>query len=450
MKFNWNKRYTTYAIYAAIVSAALIFCIFLGVYIKSVWAAVLHVIDVLAPLIYGLIIAYILNPLLKIFEKSIFRKIKHRMLRRGLGVTLTYLVFLSALSLLVYAVVPQLGRSFSDLQSNLAVYSQSLKEWMSNVSQQSGFLANIVNWLSGFIDFSFLNAPLANLIQLAYDLVSKFSPYIMDFFGSFVVQLKNIIIGLVFAGYLLCSKELLFAQVNKLLHVFCKKERLESLKRNVAYADKTFGKYLMGTFLDALIVGCVTALGMFVLSFITGMPRQYIALVSVIIACTNIIPIFGPFIGGIPSAVIIFIADPINALWFAIMIVVIQQIDGNFIAPRILGSTTGLPALYVIIAITVVGGLFGIPGMIIAVPLFAIIGNIISKKTGKRIREKQLALTVDGQTTPDGYTREDYEGFDEFDDYNARPEETDNGDLALEERFGGDDDTDGEDSEVNE
>ena len=444
MKFNWNKRYTTYAIYAAIVSAAVIFCIFLGVYIDHVWLAITNFFNVLSPLIYGFIIAYILNPLLKLFEKTVLRRIKHRMVKRGIAVALTYIVFLTALGLLVYAIVPQLGRTFSELEYKLAVYSQNFQEWMENVKSQPGFLGKFVSWVSTYVDFSFLDQPMSNIIQAVYDLVRKFSPYIMDFFGAFAIQLANILIGLIFAGYLLCSKELLFAQVNKITHVFFKEKRIEKIKSTVTFIHKTFGQYLIGMFVDALIVGCLTGGGMFVLSFITGMPRDYIALIAVIVACTNIIPIFGPFIGGIPSALIIFIADPINALWFALMILVIQQIDGNFIAPRVLGSSTGIPALYVIVAITVMGGFFGFVGMIIGVPVFAIIGKLLTDKTSKKIKEKKAAIDK-GEGSSDDYTDEDYEGFDEFDSYIARPEETDNSDIALQERYAEHTDADIED-----
>jgi predicted PurR-regulated permease PerM len=214
------------------------------------------------------------------------------------------------------------------------------------------------------------------------------------------------------------------------MHVFFKEARIVKIKSGVTYADRTFGKYLIGVLIDALAVGSITAVGM----LIFNMP--YIPLVSVIIACTNIIPVFGPFIGGIPSFIIIFIADPFKALLFILMIFLIQQIDGNFIAPRIYGSTTGLPALYVIIAITVMGGLFGIIGMIIGVPVFAIIGGMIAHKTNQRIRMKKAEIDEGAKLTQDGYTEKDYEGFDEFeDDYSGRPEITEYAEIALNERI---------------
>lgn len=385
MKINWNKRYTTYAIYACIVLAAVIFCIFLGVYVQDIWGGVLKVVDVFSPLLYGCAIAYILHPIVDFFEKKILSGVKHGVARRGISVAIAYLVFMSVIALLFYAVVPQIVRSFNDLQSSLARYSESLREWLEKVSAGSGILATIVNKLSEYVDLSVFSQPISQIMESVYKLLKDFSPYIMSFMSSFMVQLKNIVLGLVFAGYLLCSKELVFAQINKLLHVLFSEKRINKIKATVRYTDKTFGKYLMGTFADAVMVGILTAVAM----LIFRMP--YVPLVSVLVACTNIIPIFGPFIGAIPSALFIFISDPIKAFWFIIIILVIQQVDGNFIAPRILGGSTGLPAIVVIIAITVMGGLFGIIGMIIAVPSFAVLAKLFDDKTKEKLAKKRAA-----------------------------------------------------------
>lgn len=381
MKINWNKKYTTYAIYAALVLAAVIFCIFCGVYIRNIWDGFVFILDVIAPLIYGCVIAYMMFPLTRLFEK-LFSKIRRGVVRRGLSVALTYIVVLTVFSLLLYAVVPQIGRSLSDLQANLVTYSDSIQKWLDEMEQSSGIMATIVGYLEKFINFDALSQPINFIIESTQKLISEFSPYIMGIVGSVAVQVKNIIIGFVFAGYLLCSKELVMAQVNKLAHVFMSETRIEKIKGGIRQADKTFGQYLIGMILDAIIVGVLTAIAM----LIARIP--YVPLISVLVACTNIIPIFGPFIGAIPSVLFIFIADPLKALIFIVIILVIQQIDGNFIAPRILGGSTGLQPIIVITAITVMGGIFGMVGMIIGVPVFAILGKFISDKTRARAEAK--------------------------------------------------------------
>ncbi len=379
MKINWNKKYTTYAIYAGIICAALILLVFLGVYAKSVMAALGKALGVLSPIIYGCVIAYIFAPIVSFFERKILVNIRHGVIRRGVGVFATYLVFLMFITLLIYAVAPQLIRSFNDLQTNLALYSDSLQDWLNSMSGQSGFMASLVEKINEVIDLSALTSSLNTIIDLIYDLMAKFSPYIMSFLSSFMVQMKNIILGLVFAGYLLCSKEMIFAQINKIMNAFIKKKKLDKLRSEVVFIDKTFGKYLIGTFTDAIIVGVITAIVM----SIFRMP--YVPLISVLIACTNIIPIFGPFIGAIPSFIFIFISDPIKALWFVVMILIIQQVDGNIIAPRILGNSTGLPAIMVITAITIMGGIFGMVGMVIGVPVFAVFAKLLYEKTEEKI-----------------------------------------------------------------
>ncbi len=383
MKIDWNKKYTTYAIYAALVLVAVILCIFLGVYIGSIWNGIVFVANVFAPLFYGFVIAYLMMPLLNLLEKRVFKGIRHGVVRRGFSVTLSYLFVFLVLGLLVYAVFPQIARSTSDLQTSLVTYSESLQNWVNEMVSRGGVLGSLFEYLNDVIDFTVLSQPITYLIELLYELMQDFSPYIMNFLGSFVVQLKNIILGFIFAGYIMYSKELVLAQVNKIMHVMFSRERITKIKRTVSYTDKTFGKYLMGALVDALVVGVLTAIAMLIFRI------PYVPLISVIIACTNVIPIFGPFIGAIPSVLFIFISSPIKALIFIIIILVIQQIDGNFIAPRVLGSATGLPAIGVITAITVMGGLFGIVGMVIGVPVFAVAAKFIHDKTEAKINAKR-------------------------------------------------------------
>ncbi len=393
MKIDWNKRYTTYAIYAALVLAAIIFCIFVGVYIKNIWTGILFVLDVISPLIYGLVIAYILMPVLNLCEKHVFYAVRHGVIRRALSVTLTFLLLILVLGLLVYAIIPQITKSASDLQNSLVTYSETLQEWVNSMANRGGILGTLFGYLTSIIDFDALSEPLSYIIDLLYSLIKDFAPHIMNFLGSFVVQLKNIVLGIIFAVYIMASKELVLAQANKIMHVFFSRERIRKIKAAVRYTDKTFGKYLVGTLLDAILVGITTAIAMLIFQI------PYVPLISVIIACTNIIPIFGPFIGAVPSFLFIFISSPIKAIIFVVIILVIQQLDGNFIAPRVLGSATGLPAIGVIIAITVMGGLFGVVGMVIGVPVFAVLGKFIQDKTEAKIKAKHAARDAAEQSS---------------------------------------------------
>lgn len=393
MKINWNKKYTTYAIYAALICAAIIFCIFIGIYMEYIWSGFLFVLNAFAPLFYGCIIAYLLMPLMRIFERRLLGKIKHGMIRRGISVLLTYVVFISALVLLVYAVGPQLVKSLNELQKNLAIYSASLQSWVDSVSQSSAILASIINLFMQHFDLSIFTQPIEQLLQSSYELIKSFSPYIVGFISSFMIQLKNIFIGLIFAGYILLYKELVFAQIKKLMNAFLKPKTISRIKAAVKVTDKTFGQYFMGAFLDAVFVGVVTAIALLIFKI------PYVPLISVLVACTNVIPVFGPFIGAIPSFIIIFISNPLKALWFVGIILVIQQIDGNIIAPRIYSGTTGIPAIAVTTALIVMGNLFGVVGMIIGVPVFALIGKLIHTLTeNKAAANKARKATAEGDS----------------------------------------------------
>lgn len=370
------------AIYACIVGAAIIFCIFLGVYFSSIAAFFGKCLDVLAPIFYGAAIAYIINPLLKLFERRVFRKLGSRTLKRTLSMILSYSVFFAVIVLLVYALVPQLARSFSDLQNNLVLYADSLQEWVDSISASSPWLGGVLQKLLGYIDLSALSQPLSQLFESLSELLSAFSPYILSFVNSFIVQVKNIVLGIVFSAYFLASKELVTAQIRKLLHALLSEKRYARFSGFVHFTDRTFGRYLLGTLLDSILVG----VEFFVILSIFNIP--YAPLVSVVCGFTNMIPIFGPFIGAIPSCLIIFISSPMKAIWFVVIVLVVQQIDGNIIAPRIIGESTGLSAIAVICSVTIMGGLFGIVGMVIGVPLFAVFASLINARTEQRMRSR--------------------------------------------------------------
>lgn len=198
---------------------------------------------------------------------------------------------------------------------------------------------------------------------------------------SFIV---NMLIGIVVAVYALIEKDVFVGQTKKLTYTLFKPERANSIIDTARHGDKIFGGFLSGKILDSIIVGVIT----FICLSIFKMP--YTLLISVIIGVTNIIPFFGPFIGAIPCAFFILLIDPVQCLWFVIFIVILQQIDGNIIGPKILGTTTGISEFWVTFALLLFGGLFGFIGMIIGVPLFAVIYYIIKNLVNKKIQERGL------------------------------------------------------------
>lgn len=386
MKINWNKKYNTYAAYACIVGAALIFLVFLGIYFRGVVAFFGRILDVLAPILYGAGIAYILSPLCKFFEKKLFAKMRGRRVKRALSMVLSYAIVSAVIALLVYAMLPNIVRSFNDLQNNLIVYANSLQSWGNSISESSPYIGALIKPLLDYIDVASISESLTHLFESLSNILAELAPVVLSFANSFMVQVKNILLGLIFSAYFLASKELVAAQVRKLLHAIISDEKYNKISYFIRFSDHTFGRYLLGTLVDSVLVACEFLVVLNIFDF------PYAPLVSVVCGFTNMIPIFGPFIGAIPSFFIIFISNPIKAFWFILVVLAIQQIDGNIIAPRIIGESTGLSAIAVISAVTIMGGFFGLLGMIIGVPLCAVFANIINNKTDARIAEKEKRI----------------------------------------------------------
>jgi len=385
MKINWNKKYNTYAAYACGVGAVIIFFIFFGIYFEHVIGFFKQIMEVFAPILYGIAIAYVLNPVCKLFENRVFKGLKIRKLKRAISMVLAYAIFFTVIVLLVYAVFPELVRSFNDLQSSLIVYANSLQDWVDRISASSPQFGAILKTIVDTINLNALAASLSQLFESFSNILTALAPVISSYVEVFMVQLKNILLGLIFSAYFLASKELVTAQVRKLGHALISDRKYEKMSYFIRFTDHTFGRYLIGTLLDSILVAGEFFLVLTIFRF------PYAPLVSIVCGFTNMIPIFGPFIGAIPSFLIIFIANPVKALWFVLIVLLIQQIDGNIIAPRIIGESTGLSAIAVISAVTIMGGLFGILGMVIGVPLCAVFANIINDKTDERIREKEAA-----------------------------------------------------------
>jgi len=375
MKINWNKKYTTIAIYVCIVAAIAVAAFYLTINFKNAGSVIGNIQKILNPLIIGFIIAYLFNPLMCSFEGIISRfterKKKHPALNRTLSIIITYLVYAVVILLIVWLIIPQVIVSYKDLLTKIEDYIASLESFLRDLSQTFPF-----------IDIEQMLTYIQDILSDSYLLIQSVTPYVTSFFAGLAEHLKNAFLGIVLSVYFLYSKERLCAQIKKTMYAFTDREKGDKLINFIHFTDDTFGGFIIGKLLDSLIIFILT----FIVLAIFKMP--YYQLVSVIVGVTNIIPFFGPFIGAIPSAFIIFIADPSKALWFIVIIIIIQQLDGNVIGPKILGETTGLSSLGVIIAITVMSGLLGVVGMFIGVPLFALIYALFDKFVTKKIEEK--------------------------------------------------------------
>ena len=386
-EFNWNKKNTIIAVSIAVYAViALLFVIVINNETISTW--INRVLAVLSPVIIGGAIAYLINPFVLFFDTKLFKRIKKVKVRRAFSMLCTYIILILIITIILLIIVPQIIGGFNDFTSNLTSYTDKVITitnkliYKFNTSQDYGNLSNYINMVD-------LQKIVSNLFNTSTNLFSTISGYIVSYASSVAVGIKNIVFGLIFSIYFLAAKDSLLAKARKICTALMSDKSYANFSEMVKFTNKSFGDYIKAQLLDALLV---TLECMFVF-WVTEMP--YFVLLAFIIGITNIIPVFGPFIGGIPAAFIVFVTNPEKMLLFVILIVLIQQIDGNFILPRLVGTSTGTSPLGVLFAITVMGGYFGVPGMILGVPFFVVISEIIRKLVNNRLEKRDLPITIE-------------------------------------------------------
>jgi len=340
---------------------------------------------IVTPFIYGFVIAYLLTPIYNFFMRrchSIFAsriKNNHKMIcfSKAISTTITLIITFFVTAGLISLVLPQLFTSILGIINTFPSNADGLMIWLTDNFNLSSRTANFIN--NNVID-NLTNWFMDNLVPSMSEVVEGVSIGVL----SFLVVIKNFLIGLIISVYLLNSKETFGAQSKKIIFASCNKSRAEFLINETKFINKTFSGFINGKIIDSIIIGIIT----FIVLSIMNMP--YTLLISVVIGVTNIIPFFGPFIGAIPATIIILLESPMQAVYFVIFILILQQIDGNVIGPKILGGSTGIPSFWVIFAILVGGGLFGFPGMIVGIPVFAVIYAYTGRYVRSRLNKKEL------------------------------------------------------------
>ena len=345
---------------------------------------------ILMPFIYGAVIAYLLKPVCNCVEDFLRRLLPEKMgtAANMLAVTISLLFGILVVYALIMMIVPQLITSVTTLYYTARNNLNDFVDW---ASHQEIIASN--QKLLDFIETSYdnLQDTLDNLVR------TKLVPSMQSILSgaalgvmSFVTFLKNIIIGVIVSVYLLASRKKFGQQCKMILYSLIKPRWADIILEEVLYADKMFGGFINGKILDSAIIGVLCYIACLIFKFPSAL------LVSVIIGVTNVIPFFGPFIGAIPATLLILIQNPIKALWFVLFVLVLQQVDGNIIGPKILGNTTGLSSFWVLFAILLFGGLWGFVGMIIGVPLFAVIYDVLKKFVfhGLRRNEEMELVTT--------------------------------------------------------
>lgn len=384
MKIQKNDKYNTIAVYALgviVISMVLIVAIFK---FSSLTAIVSKVISVFTPLFIGITLAYVLNPVMVFIENKmlskVFKKLKRSRIRM-ISTVMTILFFIGVVAGLLAFVIPEIIDSVTSLAKNIPSYASNIKDWiqlrLSENEQITSFFTGQIDKITDYL----------SSISVADTVYDVFTTLTNSFIGI-VTALVNFFIGLIISIYLLFDKEKLMAQSKKFMYATLPKKSCDSFFGLTSKINEIFMGSIVSKIVDSVIVGLACFFGMIILK----MP--YPVLISVIIGVTNIIPYFGPFIGAIPSALLILFVDPMKMVWFVVFMVVLQQIDGNLIFPKLQGDSTGISPLWALLAITVGGEFFGIIGMLLAVPVFAVIYMVTKILIEKKLRIKAMPVST--------------------------------------------------------
>ncbi len=389
MKIKLNSNIAKRTISNIIVVSVGIILFFIIKNLGGIFNKVGEIIKLLMPFIYGFSIAYLLAIPLKFLEDKVLKfmdKKNQYKAKRFISITITYISAAILISIIFSILVPELSRSIYTLLENIPEYINALEEYINNIVIALNLNGDMVEDIVK--DFNSISKYITSIAGTAVLDLFQFSANITQY-------ILNIFIATIISIYLLAGKEKFFAQIKKFLYAMLPEKPVKYVIELTRSSHKTFIGFLGGKLLDSLIIGIICFVGMKIFK----MP--YPLLVSFIIGITNIVPVFGPFIGAVPSVIIIFIASPIKALWFILFILVLQQFDGNILGPKILGNSTGLTAFWVMFAILLGNGLFGVVGMILGVPTFAVIYSIIVSVINNALKEKGLPVEAKEYAAPE-------------------------------------------------
>ena len=380
MKINWNSKYNTISVYSLIVICCSIIFYFIASQIGSFSEKISIAIGILYPFIIGFAIAYLLNFILKFYEVDLlgdakwFSKLK-RSHKRSIGLILTYLTAIGIGYLFIHFIVPQLMDSIMGLVNDVPMYVDTATKLFNELMNKTDLSPEYTQLIREQMD---------KYINFIMDFAKEIIPVVGNTVKIIASSIWNIVLGIIISVYLLIDKENFFAISRKITCALFSEKTANRIFELTHRTNETFGRFLSGKIIDSAIIGVLS----FIVFSIFKMP--YVLLISVIIGVTNIIPFFGPFIGAIPSFIIILFVSPAKALIFLILVFVIQQIDGNIIGPKILGDSIGISAFWILFSILVAGKFLGLVGMIIGVPVFAIIYSVIKEEVEYKLKMKNL------------------------------------------------------------
>ncbi|MCR4597956.1 MAG: AI-2E family transporter [Acetatifactor sp.] len=400
-KWNLNNKYVGWGITAFLVISASLGVYYLMFHGSRLIANISRVFNILMPVMFGLVIGYLLAPVLDYFEIRIVTPLcdklhikksnRRAQLIRLFCILITLALFFTLIYELIYMLIAQIVPSVINIANNFDTYVDNITNWANKLLEDNPMLRDnaikLINNYSAEID-EWINTTV----------ITKTSNLLKVVSGGVLTTIKvlwNLIIGIIISVYVMLNKEKFAGQFKKIVFALNDINSANIIINNVKFTHRTFGGFIGGKVLDSFIIGLLCFTGTYF------MHTPYAALISVIIGLTNIIPFFGPFLGAIPSILLIFIVDPmhpLNCVYFAIFVLILQQVDGNLIGPWILGDSTGLSSFWVIFSITFFGGLWSVGGMVVGVPLFAVIYAAIKSAVEMKLSKKNLPTETDDYT----------------------------------------------------
>ena len=391
-RFQPNSRYFTIVIYGLMFVLGTILLVRIVGSFNNTVKLLGQALQVIAPFLVGAFIAFILHPLVRFFYRNLFKNTLHMKsdkLSKWLSILVTYVIAIGVIAILMVFILPQLYTSITDIVDRLPVWYNNLTTMVDNFENRHADL--------GFIDYNIINEHLTSLypkiISYLTDTLANLLPYVVNTSMAIVKGIVNLIISIMVSVYMISDHKNIFYQFKKLLYAVFPKQAADTARTICRESTNIFLKFMYGKAIDSVIIGIICFICMNIFKF------PYTVLISVIVGITNMIPYFGPYIGGVLGGIIIVIVNPVQVIFFAVMILVIQQFDGLFLGPKILGDSTGLKPLWVIFAIVVGGAMFGVLGMFLGVPTMAVICYILNIVVEHFLKKRNI--TVQPYDSPD-------------------------------------------------
>ena len=389
MPFKRNNRYVSLGItiLCVVIASIIIYIIFSN--LDGFFAVIRGLVRIISPFLYGILFAYLMNPIMCAVERGMTKLLaerdltprRKRTLSRVVGVSVAFVVLVSVLYLLIYMIVPQIIDSINSLldPNTIIGYYEQLRGWILRLLKDN---PEMEQWCISRLEdiYGMSEKWLANL-----DLETAFVSITSGVYNV-VKEILNILIGFVASVYMLISKDTFHAQLKKMAVAFFPEARCDRLLDVCRRTNKIFSGFIVGKLIDSLIIGVLCYFGMLILKL------PYPVLIATIIGVTNIIPFFGPIFGLVPSALLILLINPWQCLYFVIFVLCLQQFDGNILGPHILGDSVGLSSFWILVSITVAGGIFGFSGMVLGVPFFAVFYSLFSDLVNRRLIQKGKTL----------------------------------------------------------